>query len=204
MDILWVYAHPKEAAGLVLPRGLCLGVGKIEAAATLSRALCARRPRGVVNFGVAGAYAAGGVDVGDVCLVTEETLGDEGVDVGSRFEDLVTLRLADTRVWAADAALTDAVATALPAQVPRVRGVTVSTCSGTDDLAAAYATRVNPAVETMEGAAVARVCELFDVPWAQLRTISNRCGDRERGGWDLRAATARLHTVMTPVLATLG
>ena len=203
MNVLWVYAHPKEAAGLELPSGLELGVGKIEATLSLARRLAQDPPAAVVNFGVAGAWARSGLDVGDVCLVVEETLADEGVATADGFEDLRALRLAERVLWSADAALTDRLAATLPG-IARVRGTTVSTCSGTDALAQAYAERTQAAVETMEGAAVARVCEAFGVPWAQVRAISNRTGDRDRGGWDLRRAKTQLHAAMQRLLEQLA
>lgn len=191
--ILWAYAHPKEAEGLDLPASLELGVGKVEASLRLSRHLATvSPPELVVNFGVAGVFEGQGLDVGDVCVVSEETLADEGVVTEAGFEDLVALGLAASQRWSADAAWTQRVAKAL-GDVPRVRGTTVSTISGTDAVAAAYAARTAAAVESMEGAAVARVCEAYGVPWVQVRSISNRVGERSRGGWDLRLAKARLH-----------
>lgn len=200
MSILWAWAHPKEAEGLALADGLQLGVGKIEATLSLTRRLSAARPQVVINFGVAGAFGSSGLEVGDVCLVGEETLGDEGVRTDDGFEDLVALKLAPRARWTADPAWSRRLADALPG-VPIVRGTTVSTVSGTDDLAQSYAARGAPAVETMEGAAVARVCEAFGVPWVQLRSISNRVGERSRGGWDLGLAKARLHAAVRAVLA---
>ena len=201
--ILWAYAHPKEAEGLDLPDGVQLGVGKIEATLALSRRLSSALPDAVVNFGVAGCFPGFGLDVGDVCLVVEETLADEGLVTDAGFEDLRVLGLADAVQWSADAALVSDVAEAVPG-IAQVRGTTVSTISGTDALARAYASRGTPAVESMEGAAVARVCQAFGVPWVQLRSISNRVGARERGGWDLRLAKARLHDAVRTVLAALS
>ena len=200
--ILWAYAHPKEAEGLDLQaQGLELGVGKVEAALSLSRRLAAEpRPEVVVNFGVAGVFEGHGLDVGDLCVVHEETLADEGVVTEQGFEDLLALGLAPRVQWSADADWTARVAEAL-GDVPRVRGTTVSTISGTDAIAAAYARRTAAVVESMEGAAVARVCEAYGVPWVQLRSISNRVGERSRGGWDLRRAKARLHAAMHALLA---
>lgn len=198
--ILWAYAHPKEAEGLELSECVQLGVGKVEATLALTRRLCGSLPDVVVNFGVAGAFPGAGLKVGDVCLVTRETLADEGLVTDGGFEDLAVLKLADRIEWSADEVWTKRVA-ALLGEVPQVRGTTVSTISGTDALAEAYAQRVRPAVETMEGAAVARVCESFGVPWVQVRSISNRVGDRARGGWDLRLAKARLHAVVGRVVA---
>ncbi|MCR9160172.1 MAG: futalosine hydrolase [Nannocystaceae bacterium] len=202
MNILWAYAHPKEAEGLDLPASLELGVGKIEASLALTRRLCAGLPEVVVNFGVAGCFPGTGLEVGDVCLVSQESLADEGVVTEDGFEDLVALKLAARATWRADEAWTRRVSSVLQG-VPSVRGTTVSTVSGTDALASAYAKRVRPAVESMEGAAVARVCEAFDVPWVQVRSISNRVGERREGGWDIRLAKARLHDAVRRLQAGL-
>lgn len=202
MSILWAYAHPKEAEGLDLPDALELGVGKIEASLALTRRLCAGLPEVVVNFGVAGVFPDSGLDVGDVCLVTEETLADEGVVTLDGFADLVELKLADRNVWTANADWAHRLSEALGE--PRwVRGTTVSTISGADDVAAAYAERVSPVVESMEGAAVARVCEVFGVPWVQVRSISNRVGERSKGGWDIRRAKATLHDAVRILIGSL-
>ncbi len=201
--ILWAYAHPNEAQGLELPESVLLGVGKVEATLALTRRLSGRLPDVVVNFGVAGTFPGSGLAVGDVCLVTQETFADEGLVTDAGFDDLLALKLSTRVRWSADDAWTQKVGTLLGA-VPRVRGATVSTISGTDALAQAYAERVRPAVETMEGAAVARVCEAFGVPWVQLRSISNRVGDRARGGWDLRLAKTQLHAAMGLMLGALG
>lgn len=202
MTILWAYAHPKEAEGLDLPESVQLGVGKIEAALALSRRLSEGLPVAVVNFGVAGVFPGVGLSVGEVCIVQEETLADEGVATQDGFEDLAELGLSSTVRWSADPRWVQRALAVLPGAA-RVRGTTVSTVSGTDALAQAYAARVSPAVESMEGAAVARVCEAFGVPWVQVRSISNRVGDRARGGWDLRLAKARLHEAVRALLTGL-
>jgi futalosine hydrolase len=45
----------------------------------------------------------------------------------------------------------------------------------------------------MEGAAVAYVCERFDVPWVQIRAISNMVEPRNRSAWDIPLAIKNLH-----------
>lgn len=65
---------------------------------------------------------------------------------------------------------------------------TVSTCSGTDELAATVATRTACGVEAMEGAAVGLAALRIDpeLPFLELRVISNRTGSDQ--GWDLPSA----------------
>lgn len=201
MSPLYVYAFSREGKPWAHdPRTLGLGVGKVAATLALARRVLEQRPEAVVLFGVAGAYA-GGPAIGQACLVTEDWLADEGVEVPGGFLSLEDLRLGARGPFVADAALTDEIDAQLGGGLPRVIGATVSICSGTDARAAAnQAACPGVAVETMEGAAVGAVCTALGVPWAQLRVISNRTGDRERGGWDLNGALARLHEAMARLL----
>lgn len=203
MSPLYVYAFGREGepwAGD--PRTQVLGVGKVAATLALTRRVLEQRPAAVVAFGVAGAYP-GGPAIGEACWVTHDWLVDEGVETPDGFLSLERLRLGARGPFVADAALTDALDARLGGGVPRVVGATVSTCSGTDARAAAYQLACpGVQVESMEGAAVGAVCTTLGIPWAQLRVISNRTGDRERGGWDLAGALARLHEAVGRLLAT--
>lgn len=204
-DPLFVYAFPREGEPWQGdPRTHGLGVGKVAATLALARRVAERRPAAVVLFGVAGAYP-GGPAIGDACWVAEDWLADEGVQTPSGFLSLEALRLGTRGPFGADAALTDALERLVGETLPRVVGATVSTCSGTDALSAARAAACpGVAVETMEGAAVGAVCTALGIPWAQLRVVSNRTGDRDRGGWDLPGALARLHALVGRLLPATG
>lgn len=204
MTLLWVCAAPLEGAGLgdVLAHVAVLGVGKAAAAHTLTRALVQTPYAGVVVFGVAGVYLPSSLAVGDVCVVRDDVLVDEGVATEQGFLELAALGLGDAGPFSADASLCERVVSLLG--VPSVRGATVSTCSGTDALAFERAQRSGAQVETMEGAALGFACRELGVPWVQLRAISNRTGERARAGWDLPLAITRLHEAvrrLAPALA---
>lgn len=201
MKPLFVYAAPIEGDAIAprLPEALRLGVGKTEAAMSLSRRLASRsRPDVVIAFGVCGAYRPDTVQADtptlrplDLCLVETDSLADEGVETPGDFLSLADLGLGSTGPFVADAAWNERAASALE-RPPIVRGATVSACSGSDSRATAIARRSSAAIETMEGAAIARVCTVFEVPWIQVRCVSNYCGDRERGEWRLEFAATRL------------
>lgn len=200
-EALLVYAAPREGAPLSQhPRALELGVGKVAATLALTRRLVEQRPPCVVSFGVAGAHV-GGPAIGDLCVVTEDWLADEGVEIDGGFLPLEALGLGTRGPYQTDPSLTAWIEERVGGAIRRVVGATVSVCSGTDARAASLrAACPGIEVETMEGAAVGAVCSALGIPWAQLRVISNRTGDRERGGWDLEAALARLHDVMARVV----
>ena len=207
MSTLLVYASPREIAGLAssdMPR-LEIGVGKVAAAMNLTAALSENKPDAVLLAGVCGAYpqrhlrsGLRELEVGSLVLVGGELAGDEGVLTPDGFMDLGKLELSESPSLDSDAELSAKLAAVL--ECPTVKGATVSTGAGVDALSQAHALRTGAQVETMEGAAVAAVCKRFELPLVQLRAVSNRTGDRERGMWDLEGASAKLVAGIVRVL----
>jgi futalosine hydrolase len=69
--------------------------------------------------------------------------------------------------------------------------VTIQECTGTVELGIERASRFQAICENMEGAAGAHICLLFEVPFLELRGISNMVEDRQKAEWDIaRAADA--------------
>lgn len=192
-ELLLVHAAPIEGHGLEDLGVQALGVGKVAAAVACSELLRGSKDkRAVLLFGVAGAFPARHRDdapqcqIGDLVVVEQDRLSDEGVATPDGFLDLGAMQLGDCGPFGADRRLTDAACERLGA--PRVAGATVSSCSGTDPTSAAMFARTGADVETMEGAAVAFVCRKFEVPLLHVRAISNWTGDRDLGEWSLGAA----------------
>jgi futalosine hydrolase len=210
MSTLLAYAAAREGASLQSKRHptLELGVGKIAATMSMTAALAKpaeQRPDAVLLFGVCGAYpkrhlrtGLDGLDVLDACVVVTEFIADDGVLTPSGFLDLGHLDLGDVGPHPCDPALSGRLSAVLGC--PLVSGATVSTGAGSDAISQAYALRSGAQIETMEGAAVAAVCRRFEVPLAQLRVVSNRTGDRDRAGWNLDGALARLGSVLEQVI----
>ncbi len=63
-----------------------------------------------------------------------------------------------------------------------------STCTATDERAAALFERTGGAVESMEGAAIVQVAHLGKLPVGEIRGISNVVGKRDRASWKLEEA----------------
>ena len=60
--------------------------------------------------------------------------------------------------------------------------------------------RYAPDVESMEGAAFMYACLVAGVPFAQVRTVSNRVERRNREAWDLKGAVDELGRVALTLL----
>jgi futalosine hydrolase len=182
-------------AVLLLPAGM----GKVNAAHGATALLEARRVRGVLGFGIGGAYPGSGLELCDVALASAAIYGDEGVDapggwistegIGIPLVDRPGLRVFNEFVLDADRVRTAAAAlgdAGLPVKVGPF--VTLSSCSGTAARGAELARRFAALCEGMEGAALAHVCALYEVPFLELRAVSNHVEDRDLSRWSIRYA----------------
>ena len=171
------------------------GVGAVNAAHAVTLFLARTGARSIVVCGVGGAYPSAGLAVGDVACAESECYGDLGATSPSGFLDMKALGFP---IVEAPIPLFNE----LPMQVfpvsRRVRFVTVASCTGTDAAARAIEERTRGAVENMEGAAVAHVAHLHDVPVGEIRGISNIVTDRNTQAWRLKeAATAAQEALLS-------
>lgn len=178
---------------------LVSGVGPVETAFSLGRYLERnhRKIRCVVNFGIGGAYLRQGQNpaaVLDICLAEQEVLGDFGVCYGADIEPFGDADFPNRSSFELDRELLRAAETALAnesisAQIGTF--VTVSGASGTRQRGAALSKRYRALCENMEGAAVARACELYGKPMLEVRAISNLVEDRPGSPWKIGEACSR-------------
>lgn len=178
----WLRERLADRADVTVVR---TGVGPVNAAHAVTLALTRHRPSAIVVCGVGGAYPASGLSVGDVVCASEECYGDLGASSPGGFLDMRALGFP---VIAAPAPLYNDLPLSVFPIEPRVKFVTVSTCTGTAAAAAAIAARTGGGVENMEGAAVAHVAHLHGVPVGEVRGISNLVTDRDPGAWRLQEA----------------
>jgi futalosine hydrolase len=181
-----------------------LGVGKTSAAATLAGRLVQGPPVGVVILvGVCGAFPRAHLqnptmarEILELCVVTREGFGDEGVETPAGFLTMEDLGFGGSVPLSACEHRSKKIAERLGAHL--AVGLTVSSCSGTDARSVERG-RLGAAVESMEGASVAHVCGVHNVPWVQLRCVSNYTGDRTADAWRLDEALAKLAQAATLV-----
>lgn len=180
------------------------GVGKANAAAAAT-ILALHQPQALLVVGCGGALPGSRLQVGDLALASSEIFGDEGVLTPQGFQDLVAMRLPllsssspplyntcpvdPDWLQRAQEQLTPFAAAA---GISLVTGpfVTVSTCSGTTAGGEILARRCGGICENMEGAAAALVCARHNIPFYELRGISNLVEDRNLERWDLAGAAA--------------
>lgn len=172
---------------------LITGIGPVETALSLTSMLhqYSGQISAVVNFGIAGAYPDSPAQLLDICIAEQEILGDLGICLPERIERFAERGLAVRDSFILDIDLREAGAQALRhIGITFLQGnfVTVSSSSGTTERAQQIGHQYQGLCENMEGAAVVRVCEAFNLPCVELRCISNRAGERDRKNWRLHEA----------------
>ncbi|GIE89370.1 futalosine hydrolase [Actinoplanes regularis] len=204
--VLVVTAVPAEADALrpLLDPALvvveAVGVGPAAAAAGTARLLARRDHRAVISVGIAGGFP-GRADVGGTVLTTRTIAADLGAESPDGFLPIEELGFGGS-VLEADPVLIAALRAALP-QAVAGDVLTLSTVTGTAETTARLAARFPRAVaEAMEGYGVAIAAAGAAVPFAELRTISNPIGPRDRGAWRLADAFAALRAA-APALQRL-
>jgi futalosine hydrolase len=171
------------------------GVGPAAAAASTTRALILAAERGmpyavVISAGIAGGFA-GRVEVGATVLATAAVAADLGAETSDGFLSIAELNFGQSTIEC-DADVLAALQEALPGAAGGAV-LTVSTVTGTEERAAVLRERHPDAVaEAMEGFGVATAAHQAGVAFAELRTISNPIGPRDRAAWRIGDALAAL------------
>ena len=171
-------------------RVVVTGVGAVNSAYALARAIERERPEAIIVCGIGGAYPASGLKIGEVVCAESECYGDLGASSPDGFLDMAALGFP---VVAGEKPIFNTLPMQIFPAAQRVPFVTLNTCTGMD---------VEPrvagwAVENMEGAAVAHVAALAGIPVGEIRGISNMVGKRDRSSWRVKeAATAAQEALM--------
>ena len=173
-----------------------LGVGKTNAAHGATLLLEKFTPTLMLLTGCGGAYRKSGLVPGDLAMADEEIFGDEGVITlqgwrSTRFLKLPLLRKGDQIYYNSfkiDRNILGRAKKILRKFTIKIGSfVTISEISGTPQKAEEMEKRFHGICENMEGAAVAQLCTLYNVPFLEIRGISNLVKERNKGEWDLSA-----------------
>jgi futalosine hydrolase len=183
------------------------GMGKANAAHSATVLLERYSPSVVILFGVGGAYPSSGIGIGDVAIAVKEVYGDEGVLTpdgfrGTDFIGIPLLKIGRKRYFNEFPLF--------PPRMPLVSGknfeirygifITVSASTGTRNRADALEKMFGAVCENMEGAAVAQVCTMYNIPLIEVRGISNIVEDRDKGKWNLIVASEHCQKVVMELL----
>jgi futalosine hydrolase len=208
-EVLLVAATALEATLLSSSRFplVVTGIGAVNAAHALTAYLAAHpKPSLVIQTGIAGAYVPAGIAVGSVLLADTEIYGDLGVLTTDGWQPMEAVGIpvvaardgqpARFNYFPLDEGLV-ARASAIGGSLIARTGpfLTLSVITGVRRLGDELHARFGALCESMEGAAAAHVCALHNVPFLEVRGISNLVEDRDRSKWQIKEAADAVQAV---------
>ena len=141
-------------------------------------------------MGIAGSFNLE-IKIGVVVEVVEDVFSEIGFEDGDIFSEFTNFEIKNTFVVEGRTNL------------KKVKGITVNTVHGNQNSIDEIVSRVNPDIESMEGASVFMVCNSFNVPCIQIRSISNKVEKRNTENWNLTLAIENLNSTVKQIISEL-
>ena len=189
---------------------LVTDVGMIATTFQLTKVLKEEQFDLAINVGIAGAFDRK-LDLGEVVEVVQDQFSEEIVEDGIELKsyDEIGLRGKDERpftngVLNRSFVFLQSVFRDSTLPFKEVRSITVNTVHGNDFSIKRIRDRLNPQVESMEGAAFFYVCNQMEVPTLQIRAISNYVEKRNRETWEIELALNNLANAISAILMKLS
>lgn len=191
----------QQKVGLVVT-----GPGIANTVHGLTAALAVVKPELIIQTGCGGGFEQAGLAIGNVAVASEEIdvqLGLETTDRGAGVKklpfpvisrpgkDIYSVYPVDQQAAARAAASLDQGLTGTQASVRTGPFITVATITASAASARDLHRQYGALVENMEGAGAAHVAALYDIPFLEVRAVSNVVGIRDKGKWNLPLAFER-------------
>ena len=85
----------------------------------------------------------------------------------------------------------------------KVKGISVNEITTSKQKIKFYTETFNPVVESMEGAALHYVCLMENIPFIQLRAVSNYIAERNKKNWNMKESILNLNKEIIKLLNNL-
>lgn len=175
------------------------GVGKANAAGAVATELARSSDyAGVMSIGIAGSYDSS-ISLRSSVLGVKHWMLDEGTLV-QKTPGWISLEEAGWAKISIDCDNSELHESCRSLVDHTADVATISTISGTTELKDLYLKRAGVKIETMESGAIALVCSMRTVPFADLRVISNFCGERVADNHDFPGALKKVSHLVQSVL----
>lgn len=175
---------------------LITGVGMVATAYALGKELAVSSYDLAINAGIAGSFDSSILN-GNVVFVDEDHFSDLGAENKDHFLAIDEMGFGESR--------------SIPIKHPQinlpdfkhVKSITVNTVHGNRKSIENIVERLNPQIETMEGAAFFYACNDVNLPSVQLRAISNVVEERNTLNWDIPLAVKNLNDRLIKLIENL-
>ncbi|MDB5230066.1 MAG: hypothetical protein JWN76_871 [Chitinophagaceae bacterium] len=200
--LTYLSAHPHVSIHSI-STGIC-GVGVLAHSYKLNELITLNRPHIIIQAGIAGSFNE--TEFPSVCVIGKDRMADEGVLENENWKDLFDLNLQQinefpfTNSWLVNPTIPQLNLLKLPAET----AVTVNQVTSDHNFRNIIQQKYQPAIESMEGAAFHYTCLQKNIPFLQLRSVSNLVGERDKTNWKIKEAIALLNETLIKYIEILN
>lgn len=173
---------------------LITGIGLTATTYSLSRQLFTKRPDLVIQAGVGGCFD-NSIPTGSVMAVKKEAIADQSVIELNSLKTLFDLKLVPENQFPfSKGCLVNKNDVLKKTRLKKVSGISVNEITTDRKKVKFYQEHFSPVVESMEGAALHYVCLKENIPFIQLRAVSNYIAERNKKNWNMKESIINLNT----------
>jgi futalosine hydrolase len=207
MQILLIAATPNEIELFINKYAnvdiLVTGVGTPATLYHLQKRLHQLDYDFVVQAGIAGSFSTD-IALGETVVVKQDTFGDLGAEEKRMYTPYFTSGLINGHEFPfANGWLMNPTTLPKNMELRAVKGVTINKVSDSFLQKLQLVDSFDAQIESMEGAALHYVCLQEEIPFLQIRSISNYVGERDKSKWSIKAAFENLNDELVTLIKQL-
>ncbi len=180
------------------------GVGMLASSVSLTRLVTEEKPDLIIQAGIAGTFN-NNLPLGKVVAIKEEILGDMGVEEEGKWKDIFDLKLEKSNYhpYEKKKLPNPWLSTYNLLKLPEHAAITVNEITTSKKRIELLTKKYKPTIESMEGAALHYICREANIPFIQIRAISNYIGERNKSNWKIKEALDALNDTLIKYLDKL-
>lgn len=170
------------------------GVGMLSTAVSLTQLCYEEKPSLIIQIGIAGSFDKS-IPLGSVFVIKDEMLADLGVSEENSWKDIFDLKLEKSNYFPFEKRklINNYLKDYNFSKLPEVHAITVNQITTSVKRITEIKNKYAPTLESMEGAALHFVCKKFEIPFIQMRAVSNYVGERDKSKWKIKEAIQNLN-----------
>lgn len=157
----------------------------------------------IIQAGISGSFNET-VPLGQTVLVKQDSFGDLGIEENENYMSIFESGFIDKNEFPFENGwLLNSNEFLKGSSLPTVKAITVNKISDSLLQKQQLIKQFNADIESMEGASLHYVCLQENIPFLQIRSVSNHVGERDKSKWKLKEAIENLNTELSKLINRL-
>jgi len=179
---------------------LISGIGMTATTYSIMRHVHLKRPDLIIQAGVGGCFDKS-IALGSVVTIKKETIADQSVIELDKLKTLFDLKLVpQNRFPFKQGWLVNENELLKKVRLKKVKGISVNEITTAKQKVKYYQETFNPVIESMEGAALHYVCLMENIPFLQIRSVSNYIAERNKKNWNMKESITNLNNELIKII----